>query len=439
MHDVLDPFDWGLDELRQLASSGHDVSAFEAPMMSAVKARDGLALQALLDELSVLPRSDGWGYDEPSDIESIERIAGGFGHSPLIGELDDGYRDRLEGAWFGRCIGCVLGKPVEGLPRGEVRLYAQAAGDFPITSYLPLIDPLPDGVAALHWSAPFSAAGTFDVTPRDDDIDWTILALTMLEQGEALTTSGIAAAWLDCLPFTQTYTAERAAYRNLIRGVEPPATATADNPYREWIGALIRGDLFGYVSPGDPAAAARLALLDARLSHVGNGMYGEAWSAALVAAAFTSSTAREALEVAAEFVPPTSRLAEALALPVKLFDAGLSWDQGMDLIDDALAHYDWVHTINNAAHISAGLLWGEGDFTRTVSLTVMAGADTDSAGATAGSVFGALHGAAAIPEHLVKPLGGLVRSAIPGADRTRITDLAQRTHSVASALREARR
>ena len=67
--------------------------------------------------------------------------------------------------------------------------------------------------------------------PRDDDIDWTILGLHLLEKyGRELTTEQIAAEWLDRVPFTQTYTAERAAYRNLIHGVTPPETATTQQP-----------------------------------------------------------------------------------------------------------------------------------------------------------------------------------------------------------------
>lgn len=78
----------------------------------------------------------------------------------------------------------------------------------------------------LHPSTAVATRGRFDDVPRDDDIDWTILGLHLLERhGRDLTTEQIA-GWLDRIPFTQTYTAERAAYRNLIRGLRPPETAT---------------------------------------------------------------------------------------------------------------------------------------------------------------------------------------------------------------------
>lgn len=87
----------------------------------------------------------------------------------------------------------------------------------------------------------------------------------------------------------------------------------------------------------------------------------------------------------------------------------------------------WIRTIPNAAVLTAGLLYGDGDFTRTITLTVRGGLDTDSNGATAGSVAGVLCGAAAIPSQWRDPLEDTVRSAVFGFDRARISELASRT------------
>ncbi|MQA03498.1 MAG: ADP-ribosylglycohydrolase family protein [Streptosporangiales bacterium] len=339
----------------------------------------------------------------------------------------DQLADRIGGAWLGRTVGNTLGKPVEGLTRAQLATYLRAAGQWPQTGYLPLLDPLPEGVPALHPSAPVACAGRFTDVPRDDDIDWTILALHLLERyGRDLTTEQVAAEWLDRVPFTQTYTAERAAYRNLVHGLRPPRTATHDNPYREWIGALIRGDAYGYVSPGDPAEAARLALVDARLSHVANGAYGEMWTAALTAAALCVDSAAEALRVAQQVLPSRSRLAEALRGVQDLHGSGATHTDALDWVDRELGQYPWVHTINNAALIAVGLLWGD-TFLAAVGGTIAGGRDTDSNGATAGSVFGALHGRAGIPAELVGTTHVHVRSAVRDFDRVRVDELAART------------
>ena len=78
-------------------------------------------------------------------------------------------------------------------------------------------------------------------------------------------------------------------------GSKPPLTATYDNPYQEWIGALIRADIYGWTCPGAPRRAASLARRDAVLSHTGNGVYGAMWAAALVSAAFTAPSVRHAV------------------------------------------------------------------------------------------------------------------------------------------------
>ena len=108
-----------------------------------------------------------------------------------------------------------------------------------------------------------------------------------------------------------------------------------------------------------------------------------------------------------------------------------TWDQAFDQIEQRLGHYHWVHTINNAAAVVAALLWGEGDFSRTIGLAVEAGLDTDCDGATAGSVFGALHGTASLPGHWTDPLNDRMHSAISGFDNSSIADLASRTATIA--------
>jgi ADP-ribosylglycohydrolase len=424
VHDVLDPRDLVPDEAEQLLHSGYPIAGLLADARAASKDADYVRLGEIATDLAGVPRTTGWPYDEPTDEHTLDTLASSL---PRL-SIDPGQlADRLRGAWLGRCVGNTMGKPVEGLTRREVEIYLRAVGQWPQTGYLPLLSKLPDGVSHLHESAPFSSAGTFEDVPRDDDIDWTILNLSLLEQhGDGITTAQIAAAWLDKLPFTQTFTAERAAYRNVIRGVPLADCAVVNNPYREWIGALIRADVFGYAHPGDLSAAARLGLTDARFSHVTNGIYGEMWAAALVSAAFATNEPRVALHAALPAVPAGSRLAEALRGVEDVFDSGVDEVAALDWADEKLGHYNWVHTINNAAHIAIGLLWGR-DFTDAIRITVAAGSDTDSSAATVGSVFGALHGESAIPAELVGTTHVHVRSAVKDFDRISIAELADRT------------
>ncbi|MFD8968968.1 ADP-ribosylglycohydrolase family protein [Streptomyces sp. NPDC059568] len=435
MHDVLDPRDLVPDEAEQLLSSGYAAGELLDAARRAAAADDLAELASVAEALGALRRSTSWDYDEPSDAQEIwAALAPPSPARPVFAEQ---LPHRLAGAWLGRCVANTMGKPVEGLTRDEVAVYLRAVGQWPQTGFIPLLDELPAGVSHLHESAPYAAAGHFDAIPRDDDLDWTILGLHLLETyGRGLTTEDIAHEWLDRIPFTQTFTAERAAYRNLVRGLRPPHTATHDNPYREWIGALIRTDIYGYVQPGKPRTAAKMALTDAVLSHTANGIYGAMWSAALVAEALVATEPVDALRAALTVVPPRSRLHVSQAGVLRLFEEGATAEAAQRWIDKELGDYNWVHTVNNAAIIAAALLWGEGDFVRTVALAVSAGRDTDSTAATVGSVFGALHGSDAIPARLVEPTGGVVRSAVRGFDRITVTELAARTEAVRVAFEQ---
>jgi ADP-ribosylglycohydrolase len=425
MYDAVDLRDLVASELIQRRESGYEVAGLEAEVAAALA--DGSApLGELLDCLEQAPRSASWTYEEPSGWGEILAQLPKTPPTPL--RVHEAWlRDRLLGAWLGRCAGCTLGKPVEGWTHAQLRRYLELAGAYPLLDYVPVLEPAPEGLE-LRACWPETTRGRIRFMARDDDLDYTILGLHILEtHGFGFRSQDVAAEWLDHLPFTKTYTAERVAYRNLVNGLRPPETATHRNPYREWIGAQIRGDIWGYVSPGNPRQAATLAFRDALVSHAANGIYGEMWSAALVAACFVASDVRGALVASLEHVPPRSRLAETLGQVLKLHASGLDWPAAREVIEARYGHYGWVHTISNAAVVAAGLLWGDGDYARTVGLVVQAGWDTDSAGATAGSAYGALHGATALPPAWTEPLGDLVHSAIFGFDNSRISDLAERT------------
>ncbi|MCM6777438.1 ADP-ribosylglycohydrolase family protein [Nocardia sp. CDC159] len=403
----------------EFAEEVHDLTHTPIP--------NAAACWRLLDRIESAPRDPTWPYvedgDEPGDPPVLTNVA-----------VPARLYDRILGGWLGRCVGCTLGKPLENgrlWTPVRIRAYLERAGAYPLADYVPVLSPMPEG-CELQGNWPEATRGRVDGCPRDDDLDYTVLGLNLLEQqGWSFTSADVAAQWLELLPFLQTYTAERVAYRNLIDGFGPPATARHRNPYREWIGAVIRVDAYGYVCAGDPARAAELAARDAAVSHTGNGAWAARWAAALVAAAFTAGSAAAAIDVARQVIPPRTRLAEAVETVVEDHRRGLSWDRAIAAVHARHAHYDWVHAVGNAAVLTAGLLWGAGDFTATVGLTVQGGWDTDSNGATAGSVAGILAGANAIPGHWTEPLHDTLRTAVSGYDGVGIAALARRTFDLA--------
>jgi ADP-ribosylglycohydrolase len=331
-------------------------------------------------------------------------------------------------------VGNMLGKPVEGWTQDAIRVALTANGEWPLRDYFPGRAEGSIGLDDYVVCWPETTRGNINGSSRDDDVDYTILNLHVLERhGQAASTTAFASAWLELLPYLQTFTAERVAIRNLLRGDDPAVAAAYRNPYREFIGAAIRADVFGYVHPGDPASAARLAYRDAVLSHRGNGVYSEMWCAALVSSAFTARSADEVLSNSLKVVPRRSRLHQAVQEVLDAKRAGLTWDDTMERIAQSWHGHNWVHALVNAAVLSAGIAFGEGNFDDTVTLTVMGGLDTDSNGATAGSVAGIL--ATDIDSRWVDPLKDTVRSAVFGYDGISLSALAGRTAAVAEQFR----
>ncbi len=369
--------------------------------------------------------------EEPSQLETIRasRPVGPRRYTLNLSEA--ALAQRIYGAWLGRCVGCTLGKPVEGWPRVKIEAYLRTADAYPLFSYFPVLDPFPEGLA-LWDNYQRTALGYVRGMTRDDDIDYTVLGLHVLETyGRDFSSRDVAMAWIDSLPFHRVYTAEAVAYRNLVNGLEPPHTARYRNPYREWIGAQIRADMWGYVNPGNPERAAEFAYRDASLSHTANGVYGAMWAAACLAAAFATDDLRQVIAAGLAEIPEDCRLAEAVRDSVTWADEGLTWEDAWERVNARYGGYHTVHVINNTCVIVLGLLYGEADLGRSICLAVMGGWDTDCTGATVGSIVGAMRGAVALPEQWVEPLNDQLESIVLGFHESRISDLARRTLALA--------
>lgn len=342
---------------------------------------------------------------------------------------------RVYGAWLGRSAGCLLGKPVEKIPREGIEEIARATGNWPIQTYFTAVGLPEESAERWPWnrrSAPTSLVENIDGMPEDDDLNFPILMLDLVEaHGQNLTTEHIAGAWLAALPAGRVFTAERAAYRNLLDARTVPDTARHHNPFREWIGALIRADVHGWAHPGDVRTAAASAWTDARLSHSRNGIYGEMWAAALCSASLTEASADHVLDAADTVVPPASRLAAAVQVGRKtgraLADGSLTVEAALDTLHAEFIGMHWVHTLNNAALTACAIQAYGDDFGAAIALAVAGGWDTDSVGATVGSVVGGLVGADAIGEAWTEPLKDRIATSLPGESERSIRQLAERT------------
>ena len=347
--------------------------------------------------------------------------------------------DRVLGAWLGRAAGCLLGKPVEKIPRVGIRAILDDLGEWPLRQYFTEQGLDPAVSERYPWnrrSRPTSLRENIAGMPEDDDLNYPLLNLELLERlGDAFTVDDVATSWLANLPAGRVFTAERVAYRNLLDGVPPALAGSTRNPFREWIGALIRGDVFGWTHPGRPREAAALAFVDASLSHVRDGIHGEMWVAGAAAASVVADDLDTVLRAGASCVPEASGLREAVDFGVETArDRDL--DAGLDRLHARYGHLHWVHVLNNAATITWALASttdadGRPDFGAAIARASMAGWDTDSAGATVGSLAGGLLGAAALPPAWIDPIEDRYATSLPGFDGVSFTELARRTIALA--------
>lgn len=427
-----------LEELVQREEEGCNVSGYRE-RISAVNLENQDRANAILLELEqeiadLKPLKSH--YVEPSTLNEI-RAARPEGPKKFdISLSDQQLKDRIYGAWLGRCAGCMLGKPVEGWTKERIERYLKLANAYPLNSYFPEISPLPSD-PHLQIRSKDLLLGNITRSVRDDDTDYTVMGLHTLEDdGLDFGSQHVAGQWLTHLPYNMVYTAERVAYRNLVDGLLPPESATYRNPYREWIGAQIRADAWGYVTPGFPELGAEFAFRDAFVSHVKNGIYGEMLMSAIISAALISDSLTEAIEAGLAEIPANSRLREAVEDVKKWSQEHDDWRDAWTKVIEKYGHYHPVHTINNAALVLLGLLYGNGDYEKSVAIAVMGGLDTDCNGATAGSIVGAFLGAQKLPQKWIAPLNDRLESALVGFTLNRISDLAERTFNIAKRVLE---
>lgn len=407
------------------------------------------------ETLLALPMRDDFAFDEPSDSESIKALRPeaktrrfAINDDPKI------LFDKMHGAWIGRCVGCALGKPVEGFmgahngisSKERIKYYLLGidGSEYPLRDYFPQNSPATEQTGKV--GCPLSTREQIAFMESDDDIRYTVIGqMIMRQKGPDFSTSDVANAWISHLPYRMVCTAETQAYRNLVnryewhigsgwdaqQDIDWNWVATHQNPYREWIGAQIRVDSYGYAAPGNPELAAEFAWRDARLSHVKNGIYGAMLCAAMIAAAFALDDPKAIVEAGLNEIPQTSRLyqemRQVIAICEKHNNDFANFEKVLDEIYDLLGHYHPVHTNNNAALCIAAVLLSGGDFEKGITLAVMGGWDSDCNGATVGSIVGAITGAQNAPTHWTARLNDTLKSQIIDYHPIAISECARRS------------
>lgn len=427
-------------EYRQSFDEGKDIAKYEelfkiVSQLPDNKYKSQLA-EILFSIVTEASQRDDFGYYEPNSLDAILASRNENGIKLRI-PAEKVLSDKMLGGWFGRICGCLLGKPVECMYGSELNTVLKKTGNFPLRRYIEREEITPEvAEGILHPIMERAFPRNIGYMPSDDDTNYMLLAVKLIERyGRDFTSENVLQNWISSQLIDQYCTAERVAYRNYLNGYQPPESAEYQNPYREWIGAQIRGDVYGYINPCNPEEAASMAYRDAAISHIKNGIYGEMWVSAMIAAAFGTDNLKDIINIGLSQVPRTSRFYEAVSKVVSDFEAGVSES---DFFDDFHKRWneknshDWTHVISNAEIVAASLLYGNGDYGKSICISVAQAFDTDCNGATVGSVLGVRNGFNSIPKEWTAPVNDTLESGFDGHARVSITEMAQRSLRLAT-------
>ncbi len=309
------------------------------------------------------------------------------------------YDERVYAGWLGKCIGVRFGAPLENWTYAEIRANL---GD--LTTYL--------------------REDSGKIFKPDDDTSMPMILIRALEDyGDALTPEQIGDTWLNYLGDQHGtlwwggygVSTEHTAYLNLASGIPAPRSGSiAQNgaALAEQIGGQIFSDIWGWVAPNDPARAADLAAVASSVSHDGEGIEGGRFIAALVSAAFCERNPDRLIAIGLQQISPASDYARVVKALLAFHD------QQLDDWRAAFAHlqanfgYDrypgMVPIIPNAGVIVLALLYGAGDFSRTLQIANLCGWDTDCNVGNVGAIMGTALGVSGIDDQWRAPINDLL-------------------------------
>lgn len=267
----------------------------------------------------------------------------------------------------------------------------------------------------------------------DDDVNGPVYffrALRDSSKNGELTPEYVAKAWLNYardgigMFWWGGYgvSTEHTAYINLTRGIPAPqsgSAATNGKLLSDQIGGQIFIDTWGLIWPGRPDKAADYAQAAASVSHDGEGLNGARYIAACIALAFQEQDIGKIVELALKEIPSESLYAKVVEAVIAHHKAHPDdWESCL-----AMLHRDWgydkyggvCHIIPNAGVCVLAMLYGAGDFNRTVEIATMCSWDTDCNAGNVGTVLGVLTGLDGIAPHYRAPINdGVVLSGISG-------------------------
>ena len=307
----------------------------------------------------------------------------------------DVYLDKLHGMWMGQLLGNYAGRgDVPGLDRRREGYVVRGGGEFDVG--------WGDVLSTATWQA-------------DDDTSLEYMYLSLLGDLPDPNAAAIGQTWQDNIPAGDLYIANRQA-RWLMEpppvGADmlPPETGTFRNNLHAYaIDAQIATESLGALLPGMRQKAADLCERFATVTNEGFPVHAAQFYAAMYAAAALESDVETIVAQGLEVVPDTSRTHEVIQAVRGLYEADKAagrltdpnaWRQTQTMLFDNYGspvgssdrYRGWIESTVNVGLTTMAVLYGQGEFRRTVEIGVLGGYDADCNPATAGGLIGMVRG-----------------------------------------------
>ena len=317
--------------------------------------------------------------------------------------------NKIKGGWAGKTIGCTYGGPVEFVFNGTM-----------IQDYTPI-----------HWADDF-IEGYYESFPGlYDDVYVNITFMNVIERlGLKAPADSFALAFAN-----QTYPlwhANQAAKYNIKRGIMPPLSGHwLNNPHADDIDYQIESDYSGLMCPAMPNTASTVNDKVGHIFNYGDGWYGGVFTGAMYSLAFVYDSPLVIVKEALKTIPKQSDfyqcVNEVLIAYEKdpsdwksaWFELQKKWSSEVGCSFGVFAPLN-IDAKINSAYVAIGLLYGEGDFFKTMDIATRCGQDSDCNAATAVGVLGTMMGYDAIPDYWINALKKVENRKIPYTNLTYI-------------------
>jgi len=274
------------------------------------------------------------------------------------------YTNKMKAAWIGQMIGVGWGAPTEFRFIGET---------------------IPDD------KIPEFNSDMIDVFEQDDLYVEMTFIRTLEQHG---IDCSIEQAGIDFANSVyMLWGANEMGRENLRFGIRPPASSHPKfHQGADWIDYQIEADYSGIIAPGLPNEVISLGDKFGRLMNYGDGVYGGIFVGGMYAAAYFENDIHKIVQAGLDCIPYESQYAECMRDVVKWYKENpIDWEKTWQLIEDKYLknpdyqkykayepnYWSEMDAKVNGAYILMGLLYGEGDPDKTITISMQCGRDSD--------------------------------------------------------------